>query len=306
MRKYLTIGLITTLFIFGYKGTFAQQDPMYSQYMFNLLPVNPAYTGIKNHTNFSLNSRFQWLKLEGAPVTNHFSANTSLYGGRAGVGLIISSDRLGIESIGQYFASYGYNIQASNGILSFGLQTGVITRKVDPEELSLRFDNDPFFDQSLFNQTSQFNVGTGIMYLTESWMVGISVPRLLRSPFNPVNDGHRFERHVYVTGAYIFSFKPGLRFKPMFMVRKVEGAPLSIEANAQAIINNKYWVGLFTDDLNTLGAIFQLDLSQKYRFGYSFELYKGSGLQSPFFSHELALSINMALFKEQDVYIRYF
>ncbi|MBY8963663.1 type IX secretion system membrane protein PorP/SprF, partial [Flavobacterium sp. D11R37] len=47
----------------------AQQDPHYTQYMYNMNVINPAYAGSKENLAFGLLYRAQWVDVEGAPTT---------------------------------------------------------------------------------------------------------------------------------------------------------------------------------------------------------------------------------------------
>ena len=65
MKKIYLITLLTlSVFIDGY----AQQDPQYTQYMYNMSVINPAYAGSKENLSLGLLYRKQWVNIEGAPT----------------------------------------------------------------------------------------------------------------------------------------------------------------------------------------------------------------------------------------------
>ncbi len=58
---------ITLLILLGSFSASAQQDPQYTQYMYNTEVVNPAYAGSRDALSFGLLYRTQWVGLDGAP-----------------------------------------------------------------------------------------------------------------------------------------------------------------------------------------------------------------------------------------------
>lgn len=50
-------------------GAKAQQEPQYTQYMYNTLVVNPGYTGSTGNLEANLLHRTQWVGIDGAPQT---------------------------------------------------------------------------------------------------------------------------------------------------------------------------------------------------------------------------------------------
>ena len=59
---------------------FAQQLPQFSQYMYNMISINPAYAGSREVMVVNLLNRNQWIGVEGAPITQTLSAHSSLPG----------------------------------------------------------------------------------------------------------------------------------------------------------------------------------------------------------------------------------
>ena len=70
--------LLTALFILLATTLFAQQDALFSQYMFNKLAVNPGYAGSREILSTDLLYRYQWVNIEGAPKTISASIHSPL------------------------------------------------------------------------------------------------------------------------------------------------------------------------------------------------------------------------------------
>lgn len=286
-------------------NSYGQQDPLYSQYMFNPLAFNPSYAGIHNNTNITLNSRFQWTSFDGSPNTQTLSASTSILNGKVGLGVTFIYDELGTNTNSQGQFSYAYKIQQADKTFSFGLQTGFMTIKLDDSALNLKVDDDPFFLGGTESAT-KVNFGVGASYMTSTYFVSISVPRLINSKFESNNVNIEYQRHLYLTGAYLFDINPGLKIKPSILLKQVKGAPLSTDININALIANKIWAGLFTRNFNTYGVIAQFDFMEAYKIGYSFEVLGNDFSGSRLPTHEIILSADIALFTHQSVYRRFF
>ena len=76
MKKLFLLTLITSILCVDFAT--AQQDPQYTQYMYNQNVVNPAYAGLKEGLALNLLYRNQWSALDGAPETFTFNAHTPI------------------------------------------------------------------------------------------------------------------------------------------------------------------------------------------------------------------------------------
>ena len=276
--------------------------------MYNPLAFNPSYAGINNIANLTLNTRFQWNALAGSPTTTSLAANSSMFNGKVGLGLMILNDQLGVSSNTEVQLSYAYKIQSQDKVFSFGLQTGVITYQNDFSSdggLNLRVNDDPFFQPGIEKSTT-FNVGAGATYMSDNLFISFSVPRLINTK---VGDGFEvvaYDRHYYLSAAYLLEFNSGLKMKPSILVRGVSGAPLSYDINFSFLIINKIWAGAFTRNFNTYGLMAQFDFMDAYRIGYSFELLGNNVTNNFLYTHEIMLSADLAIFSHQSIYKRFF
>jgi len=74
--RYLRSILPGIVLSFICAGTFAQQVPMYSQYIMNGFLINPSFAGRDGYTTVNLTVREQWVGLAGAPSTYAVSFRT--------------------------------------------------------------------------------------------------------------------------------------------------------------------------------------------------------------------------------------
>ena len=311
MPNYLQNILV---FILSLVTTFvakSQQDPLYSQYQFNQQVINPAYSGINGNTNISVISRLQWIgnfdgsTVDGNPITNSLTGSTALVNKKVGVGVMFVQDKLGVANNFEAHFSASYKIAWADKVFSFGLQTGIISVNYNFNKLNLKDLGDPAFAGG--SQTgSKPNFGAGIALMSDNFFIGLSALRMINSEFGDgVTSNLRYKRHFYGSVAYLLNVNSLLKLKPSVLIRVVEGAPVSYDVNTLLMINNLFWVGAFTRNLKSVGLMFQFDYKNAYKFGYNFELPIITGL-SQFTTHEFSISIDLALFGEQDVFERYF
>ena len=69
MNKNIYILVLIVMIAIFPKPIIAQQLPLYSQYMFNTLEINPAYAGLKQSMNFTSSVRKQFNGIKDAPQT---------------------------------------------------------------------------------------------------------------------------------------------------------------------------------------------------------------------------------------------
>ena len=103
MKKLYFIAILA---LSGITGVQAQQDPNYTQYMYNMSVMNPAYAGSKENMTGGLLYRKQWVEIEGAPTTGTFFINSPV-GKNVGLGLSAINDKIGpVEETNLYKLTY--------------------------------------------------------------------------------------------------------------------------------------------------------------------------------------------------------
>ena len=161
----------------------AQQDPHYTQYMYNTISVNPAYAGSRGVFSIAGLHRSQWVGLEGAPRTQTLSLHTPIgKKGKVGLGFSLINDQLGPTDETYFDIDFSYTIKTSElGKLSFGLKAGGHLLDVCYTCLNEYTSGDALLQSNIDNKFSP-NVGVGIYYRnSEKWYVGLSAPNLLET-----------------------------------------------------------------------------------------------------------------------------
>ena len=281
--------------------TYAQQDPLWRLSQFNQLPTNPAYAGVNDVTCFDLQYRSQWNGVEGAPNSILLSGQSALVDNQVGLGFVFMHDEVGISTNTNFNLTYAYEVElASNIMLSFGLQTGLLSLQYDFNELTLEEPTDEDFINADDGFT-KFNVGTGLFVSSERFYLGFSIPQLLKVQEDiGENTGERYNQHFYFTGGLILDQLPSIILKPYVVARFTEGASLSNDIGVNALLVNVLWAGVFSRNFSTIGLNTFLNLHNGLRLGYTGELVSND-LSTGFNTHEVSLGIDLALFSNQVV-----
>jgi type IX secretion system PorP/SprF family membrane protein len=249
---------ILVLVLLGTYSSSAQQDPQYTQYMYNTQVVNPAYAGSREALSFGLLGRTQWINFEGAPKTGTFTVNSPIGPlENMGLGLSIVHDELGPSVESNITIDYSYTINTSDAAkLSFGLKGGLDLLDVDFTKLNIADEGD-IFENNIDNKL-QPQIGAGIYYHTNKFYAGLSVPNflstkhfdesqidnLINDPLGLAGETTAAERlHYFLIAGYVFDLNENLKFKPATLVKLVSGAPLEWDASANFLINEKFTIG---------------------------------------------------------------
>ncbi len=280
VRGYL-IKLIFILTLGMYKAQ-GQQDPQYTQYMYNTQIVNPAYAGSREVLSMGMLGRMQWVNLEGAPRTGTFTLNTPIGALQSmGLGLSIVYDQIGPATESNINVDYSYSLQLDKhdiSKLSFGLKAGIDLLDVDYEKLNLENPNDPLFQNTVDNKI-QPQIGAGIYYHTQKFYAGFSVPNFLNSKHfdegsleNQDLENIAIERlHYFFITGYVFDLSPNLKFKPATMVKFVSGSPLQWDMSANFMINEKFILGGSYRWNASISALAGFQISQSVFIGLAYD-----------------------------------
>jgi type IX secretion system PorP/SprF family membrane protein len=256
-NKYLVILLLLC-------GVFAvaQQDPQYTQYMYNTLVINPGYTGSVGGVEANLLHRSQWIGIDGAPRTQSFSIHSpySVKRDNIGVGLSVVNDRIGPSDEIYVDGNFSYTLLTGiEGKLSFGLKAGARVLNTNWARGRYYQDGDPLLNTNINNKIAPA-IGAGIYYYTNNWYAGISVPNFVRTNiYDDVQESIVSDRlHYYLIAGYVFNLTDNLKFKPALMGKIVSGAPITVDASANFLLQETVTLGAayrFNDAVSVLAGV---------------------------------------------------
>lgn len=276
----------------------AQQDPQYTQYMFNLLALNPAYAGSADRVSIKALSRHQWVGFKGAPTTQTLTVHSPFLLQSLGLGGTVMRDEHGPVTQYGLVMDVAYRAFLGNDQrLAFGIKGGVNLFQGDFAELHPNDANDQVFQQNVSTKTDpQF--GFGVMWYSDKFYLGLSSPKVLRTDFFDVDSlqlvsepGQR--AHYYLTGGYVFNLSLYTKFKPTFMVKSVEGAPLSFDLSANFLLYEKIWLGAMYRYTDAVGALVQYNITENLSVGYAYDYPLSTMRNYSGGSHEFMLGLNL-------------
>jgi type IX secretion system PorP/SprF family membrane protein len=252
----------------------AQQDPNYTQYMYNMSAINPAYAGSKDNMTGGMLYRKQWIGLDGAPSTGTFFINTPV-GKNVGVGLSVISDKIGPVEENDVYGDFSYTLNlGGEHRLALGLKAGFtmnnigLKTEIDP---SVPDPGDDAFGAD--TNTSRFNAGTGLFYYTNKYYVAFSVPNMMKGTYLDRN-GRQFGTttlHYFLTGGYVFDVNPNLKFKPFSMIKMAPGAPTSFDLSANFMFFDKFEAGTTYRLQDSFGVMVNYMITPNLRLGYAYD-----------------------------------
>lgn len=288
----------------------AQQDPMYSMYMFNPMAINPAYTGTLDQMQVIALYRRQWIDFPGAPQTGTITFHGPVQNENMGLGLSLVTDRIGEMNTTGIMGTYAYQLRFKKSRLAFGLQAGARNFRINLNEIILSPDN--AYDESFANAVSQWNLnfGTGVFWYGKNGYLGFSIPHMRNTILADKDlfaiDPARLRTHYNLTGGYVFSLNPTFKLKPSAMIKAVTGAPVQIDLNA-----NLYWldivaIGASYRSGNALVWLAEVQANQYLRIGYAFDQTINGLRGSVGGSHEIMVRCDMGFNKNKTVTPRYF
>jgi type IX secretion system PorP/SprF family membrane protein len=248
----------------------AQQEPMYSQYMFNMLQINPAYAGNRAMNNITTIFRKQWVGIKGAPTTASLSWDARAQESNIGYGLQISNDQIGIESTTGFQAFYSYHIPFERSSLSIGLSAGVINYYAGLRDVNTVVV-DPLFSSNINKLLP--SVGIGALYATENWYAGFSIPALLNTKISSQNYQITTgaNNHYFLTGGYVFDVSEAVRLKPSILIKAVKGSPFQYDINLNVWLQKYVGVGLSYRTGDALVGLLELQITPNIGFGYAYD-----------------------------------
>ncbi len=284
----------------------AQQDPMYSQYMFNTLAFNPAYAGSADVLTAMALSRHQWVGFAGAPSTQTLSIHSPLPGQTLSLGGTLIHDVTGPAKQSSLFMDAAYRIRTGPETrLSFGLKGGINFFQADIASLST-VESDP--SNASISGKILPNIGFGMFWHSPTYYVGVSAPKLLENTIGA--DGgvvtNREFRHYFLMGGYVIDVNRDLKFKPSLMMRVVQGAPLSLDLNANFLLRDKVWFGGMYRLNSGLGFMAQYRFNEQLRGGYAFDLTTTRIGAYNAGTHEIMVSYDLRFTQGRTISPRYF
>ena len=287
----------------------SQQDPVFTQYMNNILTIQPAYAGISGSLNITGISRAQWVGFEGAPNTNSLTISGPMRRFNVGLGLSIVNDKWGPIRQNGVYVDYAYHVKLrQDQFLSFGVKGGFNISQAYLTDLWVNDPNDMVFANDVKINFLP-NLGVGVMWHSDRFFLGVSSPKILKNRMQNENGENVYREvlHFYGMGGYVFFLSDVLKFKPTILYRWAERTPSFVDFSGSFLLYDRVWIGATYRMKNSYGLIFQFNVNTQLKFGYSYDQTTFHPTQVNSGTHEFLISYDFVYSRRgRQVVPRYF
>lgn len=304
MKKIIALIITLTAAV----ASFAQQQPIFSQYMYNTLAFNPAYAGSRGALSAIALYRTQWVGMEGQPRTANLAVHSPFFEDRFALGLNVMTDQIGPYSTNSFTGSYAYKINMQRSVVSLGLQASLNRFAADLNSIQLSRANT--FDAAFTNNDQNYwspNFGIGGYWYSMKGYLGASIPSLIARSNDGVIDSPLEEvQHAYFHGGYVFDLAPDWKIKPSALLRASMGAPAQVDLNGTIIWNDILMLGLTVRNLDAVAPMVQVRLRDNLYFGYAMDFATTELRNSSRGTHEIFVGIDINTSSPVVISPRYF
>ncbi len=291
---------------------FAQQDALFTQYMFNKLQFNPGYAGSRDLLSIDLLTRFQWTGIEGAPRTISFSISSPLKEPHIGLGMYAYRDAIGPSLDYNVMGTFAYRVLFPAATLSFGISAGIKYYDVDWSQLNPKDAGDQEIEGQVKNRAVP-DADFGIYFYSTRYYIGISSKHLLQNQVTVSsappgeNGGYtRLMRNFYAIGGGIIPFSEDVVFRPSVLLKYVKNAPLQADFDACFFFRDLLMLGASYRTESALGLIAGIRVANGLTLGYSYDIWFNSLNSYNSGSHEIRISYELGIFPKRMLTPRYF
>lgn len=276
----------------------AQQKAMYTQYMFNTLAINPAYSSLDESATITALSRHQWVGFKGAPHTQTLSFHTPIKESNTFIGAILVNDQIGevIKETGGDLSLAQRVPIGSESYLSIGANVGASSFRAAYSEnfpQSPASSLDPVFQDA---SNARMNVGWGVMLFSDKYYVGISSPHFYYRDINSKvknQPSTAYRPHYIFQAGYLVELNDAMKLKPNFLIKYVNGSPIQFDLNASVLFSETLWVGASYRSLDSFDAIVSLYVTRDLQIGYSYDFTNTPLAKVQKGSHEISLQFRL-------------
>jgi type IX secretion system PorP/SprF family membrane protein len=279
MRKSIFFILIVTFFVIKHVKVYSQSLPMYSQYMYNMTNINPAYSGNRGVPSLAFIWRNQWAGMPGAPSSKSLTFDMPSESKKMGYGVQIFDDRYA-DVIKRTGLNLFYNIKvpvSERGVISVGIKGGFYN---DSKMLTnvnlgqiLAYD---FAFASNINRIIPL-LGAGVFYNDDHFYAGFSAPDVVNftnsDSYKSVSILYQTnEQHYFFTTGYSFDINEDVSVKPSMLVKLTSGAPVQFDFNTNIWLKNIVGIGASYRTGESFLGMAEVQVSPQFRIGYAYDM----------------------------------
>lgn len=310
--KQIALGLWLVACTVFPKQVICQQDPMYSQHIFDMLAINPAFCGVLNSINTTAANRMQFAGFEGAPVTQKLTFNLPIQSKYMGVGMRAFNDKLGFQRSTGIMGVYSYHIGVGKAKLSFGVEGGFMNAAIDMSGAVINESDDEalaYVKDGVLLPDATF----GVQYFARHVYFGASIYHLMGNRFRYDSNNQFIQsqlvRHYLFNAGFVIPMGEKSNLQPFFFSKVAEGSPMQSEFGININLFDVFAVATSYRIADGINFLARFKYKQRYVFGYSYDytlsplaLYSGG-------SHEIMLAyriIQMPPARDKVIHPRYY
>ncbi|WP_289061559.1 type IX secretion system membrane protein PorP/SprF [uncultured Zobellia sp.] len=253
---------------------FAQKEPQYTQYMYNIGSFNPGYVGSVQNPEIVAAYRAQWLDVDGSPRTIRLGTNIPFANEKTGMGFNIISDQLGPSTQTYVELAYSYQFNVSDKAkLSFGMDAGGSFLNVDFSKGTFENPGEPILGRETISKFYP-TIGAGFfLYEDDIWYLGASIPNFLTDGIYNDDVATIIEDKMQFNfiGGYVFDVSETLKFKPAFLLNYINGAPLNTNLSANFLFNDRFTMGASYRLGSAVSGLVGFQITSGSFIGYSYD-----------------------------------
>ena len=295
LANYILRIILLFIIVIDVDNVFCQSLPMYSQYMYNMVSINPAVAGSRGVPSFTGILREQWSGLPGAPTTKSFTFDLPLNEKKMGFGVQMFEDKY-VNYIKRTGINLSYNIKvqvSDNGVLSLGLKGGFYNDSKSLTDVNLGLGRS--YDVAYASNINRIIplAGAGLIYMDDKFYAGFSIPDVVvfNKNIKTVSDNNLFqvnELHYFFTSGYSFDINEEIQIKPSFLVKSTKGAPIQFDFNTNIWLRNFVSFGGSFRTGESVLAMAELQATPQLRFGFAYDMpFKRPNSNEVFLRYEL-------------------
>ena len=288
MKRILLTYLFALMAITGYSQY--TLVPSVSNYHLTWTTINPAFTGFRDAISASSLYRSS-LYGEVGPRDMQLNVHSPVGNAKVAVGGIVAYNTTEpSQNFYSLMSTYAYRIKMGSGRLSFGLAAGMYGLNSDLSGVPIRDPGDVLFNPESYQRWFP-NFGVGVLYFTDKYFVGLSVPEMLSIPKEGdfVGKLNTDQYRAILTGAYLFDISRAFKLKPSVMI-DYNKAYSSFKASLNVgLMDSRVFVGGAFDHPNFAIALLNFQVNPQWLIGYAYTFNTGPVRTALGGSHEVVL-----------------
>lgn len=279
------------------KFSMAQQDPMYSMYMFDKMLINPAFAGSSNWAVATAKYREQFSGMKGHPTTQTFNFHTPIQKKHLGIGFKIINDKISMVSNLNAALLVSYHLNFAGGKLSLGLEAGLFNRKVDYQKAIVATQGDNSIPKT--KQSSLVpDFSYGLYYQKKQFYFGIAQYHLLKNKFdfktNNPTKSHLYSQFNFLLGN-VFDLSKKFSYEPSILLKIQPSIKPQIDLNVTLYYNDLIGVGIQYRSEDAIVGVFRINILENLKLAYSYDFTVSKLSRYTNGTHEIMISYGVKL-----------